>query len=213
MTNRKYSFKNTNTFEAGLSDHHHMIYTMLKSTFEKAEPIKLTYRGYKNFSFDRFKADLENALKSCPNAYDCFEKCFPSKHNEYAPRKTKCVKGNNKSHLNKFLRRAIMKRSKLKNKTNKTKYPVDIKIYKKKNYLAGSNKQAKFEYFNNLDCKRDTKPFWDRCKPYFSNKHSRRDTNIILKENGESLLKNDVIALKLTKGLYLINCLSTCKNF
>ena len=85
---------------------------MLKSTFEKAEPIKLTYRDYKNFSFDRFKADLENALKSCPNAYDCFEKCFPSKHNEYAPRKTKCVKGNNKSHINKFLRRAIMKRSK-----------------------------------------------------------------------------------------------------
>ena len=59
LTNRKYSFKNTNTFETGLSDHHHMIYTMLKSTFEKAEPIKLTYRDYKNFSFDRFKADLE----------------------------------------------------------------------------------------------------------------------------------------------------------
>ena len=69
LSNRKYSFKNTNTntntfkntntFEPGLSDHHHMIYTMLKSTFEKAEPIKLTYRDYKNFSFDRFKADLE----------------------------------------------------------------------------------------------------------------------------------------------------------
>ena len=39
LTNRKYSFKNTNTFETGLSDHHHMIYTMLKSTFEKAEPV------------------------------------------------------------------------------------------------------------------------------------------------------------------------------
>ena len=44
LTNRKYSFKNTNTFETGLSDHHHMIYTMLKSIFEKAEPIKLIYR-------------------------------------------------------------------------------------------------------------------------------------------------------------------------
>ena len=116
LTNRKYSFKNTNTFETGLSDHHHMIYTMLKSTFEKAEPIKLTYRDYKNFSFDRFKADLENAFKSCLNAYHFFEKCFSSKLNEYAPKKTKCVKGNNKSHMNKFLRRAIMKRSKLKNK-------------------------------------------------------------------------------------------------
>ena len=44
LTNRKYSFKNTNAFETGLSDHHHMIYTMLKSTFEKAKPIKLIYR-------------------------------------------------------------------------------------------------------------------------------------------------------------------------
>ena len=64
LTNLKYSFKNTNTFETGLSDHHHMIYTMLKSIFEKAEHIKVKYKDYKNFSFDRFKADLENALKS-----------------------------------------------------------------------------------------------------------------------------------------------------
>ena len=85
LTNWKYSFKNTSTFETGLSDHQHMIYTMIKSTFEKAEPIKLIYRDYKNFSFDRFKADLENALKSFPNSYDSFEQCFSSKLNEYAP--------------------------------------------------------------------------------------------------------------------------------
>ena len=35
---------------------------MFKSKFEKEEPIKLTYRDYKNVSFDRFKADLENTL-------------------------------------------------------------------------------------------------------------------------------------------------------
>ena len=42
LINRKHSFINTNTFETGLSDYHHMIYTMLNSAFEKAEPIKLT---------------------------------------------------------------------------------------------------------------------------------------------------------------------------
>ena len=87
LTNRKYSFKNTHNFETGLSDHHHMIQTMLKSTFETAEPIKLIYTDYKNFSFDRFKADLESASKSCPNSYDSFEQCFSSKLNEYAPKK------------------------------------------------------------------------------------------------------------------------------
>ena len=120
LTNRKYSFKNTNTFETGLSDHHHMIYTMLKSTFEKAEPIKLTYRDYNNFSFNRFKTDLENALKSCPTSCDSFEQWFSSKINKYAPKKTKWVRRNNKSHMNKFLRRAVMKEIKYK-KMNKMK--------------------------------------------------------------------------------------------
>ena len=88
-----------------------------------------------------FKADLENALKSCLNSYDSFEQCFSSKLNEYAPKKTKWVRGNNKSHMNKFLRRAIMKRSKLKNNANETKHPVDIKMCKKKrNYVVGLNK-------------------------------------------------------------------------
>ena len=51
---------------------------VLKTTFEKAEPLKLTYRYYKNFSFDRFKGDLENALKCCPNSYDVLNSVFHS---------------------------------------------------------------------------------------------------------------------------------------
>ena len=36
-----------------------------------------------------------------------------------------------------------------------TKHPVDIKMYnKQRNYVAGLNKQAKFKYFNNLNCKK-----------------------------------------------------------
>ena len=31
LTNRNFSFKNTQLFETGLSDHHHMVYTMLKT--------------------------------------------------------------------------------------------------------------------------------------------------------------------------------------
>ena len=70
---------------------------------------------------------------------------------------------------------------------------------KQRNYFVGLNKQAKFEYFSNLDFNKDTKPFWDKCKPYFSNKHRKRDTNIMFKENGEILLKNGVIANTFSK--------------
>ena len=38
LTNRKYLFKYTSSYETGLSDHHHMIYTMLKSSFINIEP-------------------------------------------------------------------------------------------------------------------------------------------------------------------------------
>ena len=57
-------------------------------------------------------------------------------------------------------------------------------MYKKqRNYV-------KFKYFNNLDRKKDAKPFWHKCKRYFSNKHSRGDTNIMHKEKEEILLEN-----------------------
>ena len=67
-------------------------------------------------------------------------------------------------------------------------------MYKKqRHYVADLNKQAKIKYFINLDCKKDTKPFWAKCKSYFYNKNSKGDTNIMLQEKGEILLKNDVI--------------------
>ena len=53
-----------------------------------------------------------------------------------------------------------MKRSKLKNKANKTKNPLDIMNYKKqRNYETKLNKNAKLEYFNKLKLDKDNKPF------------------------------------------------------
>ena len=50
LPSRKYSFKNTTSYETGLSDHHHMILTVLKTTFQQKEPKCLIYRDYKNLS-------------------------------------------------------------------------------------------------------------------------------------------------------------------
>ena len=49
LTNRKYCFKHTSTFETGLSDHHNLIYSMLKTTFKKEESKRFIYRDYENF--------------------------------------------------------------------------------------------------------------------------------------------------------------------
>ena len=36
--------------------------------------------------------------------------------------------------------------------------------------------------------------FWETCKPYFSNKHVRGDSTIMLIENDKMLLKNEEAA-------------------
>ena len=53
-----------------------------------------------------------------------------------------------------------MKRSKLKNKANKTKNPSDIKNYKKqRNYVVQLNKKTKLKYFSNFNSSQV------KCKP------------------------------------------------
>ena len=54
LTNRKYSFKYTESYETGISDHRHMIYTVVKSCFQNKEPKVLNYRRSSSY-------DLHNA--------------------------------------------------------------------------------------------------------------------------------------------------------
>ena len=121
LTNMKFPFKFTSTYETGISGHHHMVYTILNSCFQNTEPKLLNYRYFKRFLLQAFEEDLSEALIDCGDSYDKFEYIFTSKLNKHAPKKRKWVRGNHKPHVNKELRKAIMKRSRLKSKTNKTK--------------------------------------------------------------------------------------------
>ena len=49
LTNRKYCFKNTSSYETGISDHHHLIFLIMKTTFASEEPKRFFHRDYKNF--------------------------------------------------------------------------------------------------------------------------------------------------------------------
>ena len=44
LPKRKYCFKNTSSYETGISDHHHLIFSIMKTTFESKEPKKFVYR-------------------------------------------------------------------------------------------------------------------------------------------------------------------------
>ena len=78
------------------------------------------YIIYKTYSLETFSSELFLKLDSQEND-ECktFEKNFVVTLNNQAPKKSKTFQGNEKPHINKTLRNAIMKRSKLKNKANK----------------------------------------------------------------------------------------------
>ena len=62
LTNRHNCFQNSCTIETGLSDHHKMIITVLKTYFKKLKPSIIKYRSYANFDEDSFKTDLTYSL-------------------------------------------------------------------------------------------------------------------------------------------------------
>ena len=64
ITNSKFSFMTANSFENGLSDHHHLIYTILKTKFEKLKPKKSIYRNFKQYDSDQFKLDIFNSMSA-----------------------------------------------------------------------------------------------------------------------------------------------------
>ena len=77
----------------------------------------------------------------------------------------------------------------------KSKDPVDIVNYKKQHHLVVSlNRQAMSEYFNEVSNTESWRPFWLKWKPYYSNKHARGDSKIMLIENDKMLLKNEEAA-------------------
>ena len=66
LTNRKYCFKHSSTLETGLSDHHHLIYSMLNTTLKAEEPKLYKYRDYKKIDSTAFHTDLQSKLEEDP---------------------------------------------------------------------------------------------------------------------------------------------------
>ena len=132
---------------------------------------------------------------------------------KYALKKTKILRVNHKSHINKKLKKAIRKGSQLKNKENKTKDYKDIlKCKKQFNYAVNLNNQPKQEHFDRK-CFIDSKSFWKSCKSYFSNENSFGDLKAASNENSEILTQNIKIGKtfnsyfeSITDSLELFDC-------
>ena len=170
LTNQKYSFLCTKTFDTGESDFHHMVYSMFKTTFTKHTRKVIKYRCYKSFNNSAFQHDLIENLSTSSNCsnYSIFENSFQQTLDKHAPYKIKIVRGNNKPFITKYLRKAISTRSRLKNIAVSTNDPVDIQRYKKqRNFVKNLSFKTKRDYCKALDPRKIKfgKQFWKTFKP------------------------------------------------
>ena len=64
------------------------------------------------------------------------------------------------------------------------------------------NRESKTQYFDNIQTSKNSRPFWEKCKPYFSNKHDQGDSKIILIEKENIITnKNEIVQ----KEILLVN--------
>ena len=126
ITSRHSLHQFSHVFETGISDHHLMVYTMLKSTYTKLEPKILRKRSYKDFNKESFLRDLQHGLNNIGNFTE-FNDEFKAILDHHAPIKQSKFRGN--TNINKTLRKEIMKRSRLKNKANKSSKEENKRLY------------------------------------------------------------------------------------
>ena len=107
--------------------------------------------------------------------------------NKHAPIKRKYIRANEAPFMSKDLHKAIMKRSKLRNKSLKSRNLSDRKNYtSQRNLCKKLLKNTKKTYLNNLDIRKvtDIQNFWKTVVPLFSNKFSKSE-KINLTEGAE----------------------------
>ena len=206
LTNRKSSFQHSNSFETGLSDCHHLIYSMFRMAYSKQKPVKYFYRNYKYFNLESFKSELNyNLFNSSRTSYfSVFDSIFSATLNVHAPFKEKMIRGNHKPFVSKILRKEIMKRAHLKNLFNKSHSEYDFNNYKKqRNYVVALNKKEKTSFFKNIEISTDKKSFWKACKPFLCSKPSNTRERITLSENG-SVVSEESSVVKILNDYFTL---------
>ena len=150
LANNPNSFQNSGVNETGLSDFHKMTVTFLKTTFEKLKPNIIHCRDYRKFSNDKFRENFisclstENITVDC-NGMETFLQICIKTLDELAQQKKKYSRGNNMPFINKTIKKAFMKRSRLRNIYLKNLLDNNKREYNKQRNYCVSN------YYVNLN--------------------------------------------------------------
>ena len=161
--------------ETGLSDFHKLTTTVLKQYFPKSKPKIVNYRDYRNFRNDEFRAELDNEILKHDISnmeYQHFLNIFIEILNKHAPMKIKYLRANHEKFMTKGLHKAIMKRSRLRNKFLRDRTETSrVECKNQINFCVNPLKKAKKDHFANLDVNSvlGSRKFWQNVKPLLSN--------------------------------------------
>ena len=176
LPNNPLCFHNTSGIETGLSDFHKLCVTTMRATFQKQTPKILNYRNYRYFNNEIFRNDLLKELsKMAFSNISCeaFERLFMKILNKHAPMNKRYIRANNSPFMTNTIYKAIMLRSKLRNKFRRLKTIEFREGYKRqRNICVSLIRDAKKSFYENLNPKHitDNRKFWGQVKPFFSNK-------------------------------------------
>ena len=115
LTYRIRSFHQTAAFESGLSDSHKIILTFSRAHKKKLPHKNIEHQNFKNFyKYDflhelAFKLSKGTIYKFKDNQYDIVTNIFRMVLDNYAPIKSKKIRGNHVSSMSKGLSRAVKK--------------------------------------------------------------------------------------------------------
>ena len=197
LTNRDRSVHSTTTVETGLSDFHKMILTVLKTKCQKIGASVINYRSYKNLNESDFKRDLCEAIGNTnPTDYESFQDVFNEVLDKHAPTKKKYVRANHAPFMTRALRKAVMLRSRLKNKHSNSRTVENWNNFRKqRNRCVKLFRQAKKDYCNKLDINlvTDNRKFWKTVKPALSDK-CQSNNKIVLVEDDEIIFDDTEVA-------------------
>ena len=144
-------------FETCLSDCHKLVCSILRASFKKVPLRIIKYRDQKHFDQKKFLRNLDSKLLQgylCRNWNEPYEKLseiFVHILNHHAPLKEKQIKGNHTPFMDKELSKAIMEKSKTRNKYLKWPSRENYVSYKKsKNKCNSFTKKAKKIFLRKL---------------------------------------------------------------
>ena len=142
----------SSAYESGLSDFHKLTTTILRKSITRGNPRNILYRDYKVLDQKKFEDQLRSQFASIKAAdYSQLDESSLKRLNGIVPIKKKILHFYDNPFMSKALRKAIMFRSKLKNKYKANRTGENWDSYKnQRTFCVSLLSQTKKDYFNDF---------------------------------------------------------------